>query len=342
MSKRRFLLFVLAITLALLPGRSYAEGGDAIDVVDCGEFNNSNNSWQFGKYAWVEFIVETRRSVNICPYAVGVDAWVVGISGSAANSWDLFTASVRRQVPVFSYRIWQTNGKHWRILAGFWYDNGATASHANVRPPQQAADPAYQCLSMGGEWTGTRCILPNCPLIVDTARDGYRLTGVDEGVRFDLDADGTRERVAWTAADSDEAFLALDRNGNGQIDDGSELFGNNTPAYADRSEPTAANGFEALEFAQGPSYGASELDAAVDGRDAIFSRLLLWRDVNHNGVSEPEELESAAASGLIAVGTAYKTSGKKDRHGNEFRQRAKASWTDGEAYVYDVWLKARS
>ena len=341
MWKGRILLVALALTVAVLPGRSYAEGEDEFDVIDCGEFNNFNNSWQFGQYAWVEFIVETRRSLNTCPYAVGVDAWVVGISGSAIGTWDLFTASVRRQVPVFSYRIWQTNGKHWRILAGFWYDNGATASHANVRAPQQSTDPASQCRSMGGQWTGTRCILSNCPLIVDTNRDGYRLTGAEDGVRFDLDADGSPELVAWTSADSDEAFLALDRNGNGRIDDGSELLGNHTPAYGDGSEPTAANGFEALAFAQGPSYGASHLDRAVDARDAIFSHLLLWRDVNHNGVSEPKELEPAAASGLLGIATDYKTAGRKDRHGNQFRQRAKALWPDGEAYVYDVWLKSQ-
>lgn len=341
MSKGRFVVFMLAAACAFLPGRSYAEGEDGADVVDCGEFNNSNKSWQFGQYAWVEFIVETRRSVNICPYAVGVDAYVVGITGSAVGTWDLFTASVRRQVPVFAYRIWQTNGKHWRILAGFWYGNGTTASFANVRAPQQATDPAYECTLMGGVWNGSRCTLMNSPLVVDTNRDGYRFTGVEEGVRFDLDADGTRELVAWTAADSDDAFLAMDRNGNGRIDDGSELFGNHTPVYADRPDPTAANGFEALKFGHGPSYGASHLDGAVDARDAVFSRLLLWRDVNHNGVSEPEELEPLAASGLLAIGTDYKTSGRKDRHGNEFRQRAKGAWPDGESYIYDVWLQSR-
>ena len=85
---------------------------------------------------------------------------------------------------------------------------------------------------MGGTWTGVSCIMPNCPIIVDTANDGYHLTSVEDGVRFDLDADGTPELVAWTRPGSDDAFLAIDRNGNGRIDDGTELFGNHTPVYA--------------------------------------------------------------------------------------------------------------
>ena len=78
-----------------------------------------------------------------------------------------------------------------------------------------------------------RCVVfLGSPIIVDTARDGYRLTSVANGVYFDVNADGTPERTAWTRRDSDDAFLAMDRNGNGRIDDGTELFGNYTPAYA--------------------------------------------------------------------------------------------------------------
>jgi hypothetical protein len=66
-------------------------------------------------------------------------------------------------------------------------------------------------------------------------------------VRFDLDADGIPEQVAWTRPDSEDAFLALDRNGNGLIDDGTELFDNHTPARPDLPGITTANGFEALK-----------------------------------------------------------------------------------------------
>jgi hypothetical protein len=341
--KRFIVAAALATAFTFFPAAGYAEDSDDEAILSCGEFTNSNASWQFGDFTWVEFIVETRKSVNLCLfYSVAVDAWVVGAAGSAVSKSDLYTASVRRQVPVNDYGVWQTNGKHWRILTAFWYNNGATASFADVRPPRTPAiNREEMCWNMGGTWDGYSCELANSPLIVDTRRDGYRLTGVDEGVRFDLNADGAAEQVAWTHADSDDAFLALDRNGNGRIDDGSELFGNHSPAYADQADPTAANGFEALRFGQGPSYGSSTADGLVDERDAIFHRLLLWRDVNHNGISEPEELQPLAGSGLLAIATDYKTSAKKDRHGNEFRQRAKGVWTHGEHYIYDVWLQFR-
>ena len=132
----------------------------------------------------------------------------------------------------------------------------------------------------------------------------------------------------------------MDRNGNGRIDDGSELFGNHTPVYAGTAV-TTANGFEALAFLEGPSFGPSTLDARIDARDALFPRLLLWRDANHNGISESDELRPLAGAGLVAIDTLYETARRRDRYGNEFRQRAKGTWADGEYFIYDVWLKRR-
>ena len=259
---KRFYSFLAAAlcAFAMAPAPALvAEGGDELEIINCGAFNNYNTSHQYGPFAWLEYIVETRRDVNLCPYAVGVDAWVLSHpGGSASHTWDLFTASVRRPVLLPRYGVWQTTGAHWRILAGFWYNNGATASHANVR--EQQPDPAAQCAALGWDyyWNGSDCVFtPGSPIIVDTGRDGYELTSLDNGVRFDLNADGVPELVAWTRRNSDDEFLAMDRNGNGRIDSGAELFGNRSPAYADRSEVAAMNGFEALKFAQGPTYGRS-------------------------------------------------------------------------------------
>jgi hypothetical protein len=341
---KRALLLVATMLLGASPG--FAQSVTDL-LIGCGEVRGTNMSAQFGDFGlWVEYIVSTNRTVNTCPFTVAAQALVVNVSQSGHADTGLFSATARRQIPVPYPGIWQTNGEHqfsvWiavnpGILTSFTFDMTPTKSFAEVI--NRRRDPAYMCYEMGGEWDGWDCILSNSPLIVDTKHDGYHLTSAAEGVLFDLDADGVPEQVAWTAPDSDDAFLVMDRNGNGRIDDGTELFGNYTPAYNDRRDITTANGFVALRFLETPSYGQSAPDGTIDERDAPFSRLRLWRDRNHNGISEPDELEPLDTFGLRAIHTDYKTSRKKDRHGNEFRQRAKGVWTAGEFFIYDVWLR---
>jgi hypothetical protein len=347
----RVCLLLLIVSCVFTPAFVHAQEPELPSikemVIECGQVVLTNTSHQFGDFAWLEYIVETRRSLNTCPVILQTDAWVSGIDGSALSRTGIFSASARRQVPVPPpvYRRWQTSGRHWLIVAIFgWFELGNTASFATINPPPpQREDPEFECEVMqSGRWVGGTCELPNCPLIVDTAHDGYRLTSVEDGVRFDLNADGVAEQVAWTRRDSDDAFLVMDRNGNGQIDDGTELFGNFTPVFSDGSDVTAPNGFEALRFGESPSHGPSYPDRQIDRRDAIYGQLMLWRDRNHNGISEPGELEPLAHSGIVAIDTDYKRSRRVDRFGNEFRQRGRVIWKGGGADdLYDVWLQWR-
>jgi hypothetical protein len=319
---------------------------------NCGQVRIGNDSRQIGQYGmWLEYDVFTARDVNTCPISVAVTANVVGVSESGLTREGIWSASVSRQIPVPSPGPWQTRGAHqfsWWIPTPvipqeFPQALPSTSSIAQISPRQEDLDPVFQCEVMQqGRWLGGMCELPNCPLIVDTGRDGYKLTSVDNGVRFDLNADGVAEQVAWTRRDSDDAFLALDRNGNGRIDDGSELFGNHTPAGPDQPDVTTPNGFEALKFVETPVYGQSERNEVITSRDAVFSRLVLWRDLNHNGISEPDELQPVSESGLEAISTEYKNSKRADKNGNEFRQRSRVKWSDGQYdHIFDVWLQWR-
>jgi len=151
------------------------------------------------------------------------------------------------------------------------------------------------------------------PVIFDLEHNGIHLTSVSGGVFFDLDADGIPDHVAWTSAGADEAFLWIDRNGNGTVDNGAELFGS---AMGD-------NGFEALaQFDQrnqeDVTWGGNA-DGVIDHQDIVWSHLRLWVDANHDGISQPGEIFTLEQKGIVAIDLGYRLSGRRDGNNNLFR-----------------------
>jgi hypothetical protein len=175
------------------------------------------------------------------------------------------------------------------------------------------------CSSICGNNTNT-CGLPT-PILLDLSRVGrpYELTSAQSGVMFDIDGDGDLDRIAWTGRDALLGFLALDRNRNGTIDNGIELFGNATPLSDGR---TATSGFEALadlDKSQGNG------DGMIDVRDPVYDRLLFWTDLNHDGIAQTGELKALAEVGIIRLGTTYREGRRTDRYGNVFRYIGRAT-----------------
>lgn len=160
------------------------------------------------------------------------------------------------------------------------------------------------------------------PIVLDLDGRGFRFTGMERTVLFDIDADGFLERVTWTDRGS-EGFLGLDRDGNGSLDHGGELFGNFT-TLADGS--TAPHGYVALAEYDQPAHGGNA-NGAIDPGDAVFGQLEVWFDWSHDGLYQAGEAATLDELGVQSIELSYIENRRRDRHGNLLRYNGKA-WGD--------------
>ena len=152
------------------------------------------------------------------------------------------------------------------------------------------------------------------PLALDLDGDGIETRGADGQVVFDHNNDGVKTGTGWLRPD--DGWLVLDRNSNGAIDNGGELFGVDTV----KSDGTkASDGFDALSDLD------SNNDNVFDAKDTRFADVRVWRDLNQDGVSQSSELSTLAANNIRSINL-NKTSATTNL-GNGNTQTATATYT---------------
>jgi hypothetical protein len=180
------------------------------------------------------------------------------------------------------------------------------------------------------------CPASGSPIVIDAFGEGFHLTSVPGGVQFRLLPTDPLEQMSWTDQKWRNGWLALDRNGNGRIDNFTELFGNLTP----QQPSTEPNGYIALAVFDDPAYGGNG-NGVIDPGDAVYDHLLLWIDANHNGISEPNELYHLRDVGIFRIDLSYQLVPYVNQYGDQFRYKAKIWDESGQEHgmCYDVFLQ---
>ncbi|WP_331774714.1 calcium-binding protein [Sulfurospirillum sp. 1612] len=205
--------------------------------------------------------------------------------------------------------------------------NSAEDVHNNAQMMNIIQNAWRNSDNTGGEYTP--------PIVVDLNGDKVTSVAMEDGnVYFDYDGDGIKERTAWTQ--SGDALLAMDLNGDGIINNGSELFGN----YTKLSDGTfASDGYAALA-----QYDSNH-DNIIDANDSAFASLKLWKDVNNNGITDSGELTSLQLSSITAI-YLYREDGSTFDQvieaGNIISNQTNYTTQDTSGLVRDIWFQTDS
>lgn len=169
------------------------------------------------------------------------------------------------------------------------------------------------------------------PIVIDINGDGVKTTSIDAGIKFDFEGNGDKTKTGWV--NENDGFLVFDRNNDGIINNGSELFGEETILSSGKK---AKNGFEALLDLD------SNKDGILDANDLWWSSLKIWQDKNQDAYTDKGELISMEEIGIESINLNYKEVDYVDPEGNYHGLASSVNWKDGRSTdIVDVWFKQR-
>ncbi len=236
----------------------------------------------------------------------------------------------------YKFGNWATRLSGFDTFTSYQVVPEAFCPHGRQLPPTMA-NPLFILLNAGCDispsyWDARTMACPAMqerqpspdPLVLDLDGDGIQTTQEgrpwSEGrAFFDHNADGFAERTGWVSAN--DGLLVMDRNGDGIINNGRELFGSGTALNAGGK---ATSGFQALADLD------SNHDGIINGNDALFSQLQVWQDTDEDGFSFPSELHTLSEVGIASINLSPTAPGAgKDAQGNTQNRVGSFTWTDG-------------
>ena len=171
------------------------------------------------------------------------------------------------------------------------------------------------------------------PLVFDLGGDGITTVSLEESnAFFDLDNNGFAEKTSWVGAK--EGLLAYDKNGDGIINGGNELFGDRT--LMKDGKTLASSGFAALA-----EYDDNK-DGKIDSNDVIYALLRIWQDSDGDGIASAGELRRLVDLGIVSIGLSYSNTGVTDSANNIQVRTGTFTLTDGSSRAVGEYLLNRN
>ena len=171
------------------------------------------------------------------------------------------------------------------------------------------------------------------PLVFDLGGDGIATVSLEESnAFFDLDNNGFAEKTSWVGAK--EGLLAYDKNGDGIINGGNELFGDRT--LMKDGKTLASSGFAALT-----EYDDNK-DGKIDSNDVIYALLRIWQDSDGDGIASAGELRRLVDLGIVSIGLSYSNTGVTDSANNIQVRTGTFTLADGSSRAVGEYLLNRN